>query len=133
MDPRQVTPSDNQGATAPAVSAAAAGRPPLVIAEATYPGVFRVIRTAAAEPDREEAQRQDEPPSPTWPRRAEPGSLLKGARRPCMTGDLDRRQEGHQTPGPRVAHAFEPREGTPAAPEANDAPGAARGGDRGGR
>jgi hypothetical protein len=38
-----------------------------------------------------------------------------------MTGHLDRRQEGHQTPGP------------PTVPEARDALGAAAGGVRGGR
>jgi hypothetical protein len=48
MGPRQVAPSDSQGATAPAISGlvsretAAAGRPPLVIPDATYSGVFRV-------------------------------------------------------------------------------------------
>jgi hypothetical protein len=47
MGPRQVAPSENQGAPAPAISGlvsretAAAGRPPLIIAEATCPGVFR--------------------------------------------------------------------------------------------
>ena len=48
MGPRQVAPPGNQGATVPAVSGlvsgqpAAAERPPLVIADATYPGMFRV-------------------------------------------------------------------------------------------
>jgi hypothetical protein len=48
MGPHQVAPQGDQWATVPTVSglvsgeSAVAGRPPLVIADATYPGVFRV-------------------------------------------------------------------------------------------
>jgi hypothetical protein len=44
MGPRQIAPPGNRGATVPVVSgdSAAAGRPPPVIADATFPGVFRV-------------------------------------------------------------------------------------------